>query len=354
MTRPLLREDCIGSLPWVIVRGSAQEVFEALGSWARSSIADSLEAFLDTGSLESFAASRTGREKVARITDATRRHCEREWYELEALARGANVPLSRLLLFNLRGDLDPTTPLGCSDLAWLEESAIMAHNEDGLPLFDQRSALISLHIDGEPPLFAFWYPGLTPSNAFVVNGAGLVWSMDHLGVRDPPAGAGRHFVSRKAQRAATFTAALATFGSTPSAGGFAYTVGEVGTNNIACFEVAAGRRSRIADVRDEPRRLWHANNMRYLEGIPEKPDIESLARSGRLEDWCNQTARLGASSALDVLAGPTDWPALYRSATSPDPLMTLCSILCNVTTGDLTIAPRGGEPVTMPISSLMH
>ncbi len=256
------------------------------------------------------------------------------------------MPFGDLVLLNLRGDLGPTST-GCTDLAWRGERALLAHNEDGLPMFDGRCSLVTLAIDDAPPVTTFWYPGMLPSNAFVVCGSHLVWSLDHLGAAEPALAAGRHFVARKAQRATTLADAVAVLEAVPSAGGFAYNIGEPATTSIVCIEAAAGRVSPIAAAGDGL--MWHANTMRYLDGIPETPDEESRARSRRLAAVADGTAGAGGPALLDLLTRRDAPPGLFRSAVSPDPLMTLCSAVFDLGERTMTIVPRGDDPVTLPL-----
>src|SRR5208282_2974578 len=101
------------------------------------------------------------------------------------------------------------------------------HNEDGAPENVGQCALLTLALDDLPSVTAFWYPGFLPSNAFAVTADGLVWSIDHLPVAAPGDGAGRHFVGRGLQRSArTVDEAIDYLRTNPSAGGFAYNIGD--------------------------------------------------------------------------------------------------------------------------------
>src|SRR2546423_689457 len=104
-----------------------------------------------------------------------------------------------------------------------------------------RCALLTLTGTGRPAVTAFWYPGFVPANAFALTGDGLVWTVDHLPVAAPGPGAGRHFVGRGLQRTArTVDDAVGYLRSRPSAGGFAYTIGDQAGPGLS-GEAAAGR-----------------------------------------------------------------------------------------------------------------
>jgi hypothetical protein len=351
VTSAVLHERRLGSLRWITASGESGAVFRALGHRVRHEIAEILDRYPERTFLQDYAITSEGARVIRGIVSATKEHCQAEWEELVSMADGASVPIDDLLLFNLRGDLGPTTT-GCTDLAWCGERSLLAHNEDGLPMFDGRCVLLTLAIDDEVPITAYWYPGLLPSNALVIYGTSLVWSMDHLGVAVPAIAPGRYFTARKAQRAPTVEAAIAIFEKVSSAGGFAYTIGQVASKAIVSFEVAAGHVSQVALAGDKHQLMWHANNMRYLGDVSETADLESLARSSRLAVLADELVSADCFSLLDLLTQPSDWPGLYRSAIPPDPLMTLCSMACDLGSGTITVIPRGGKPVTLSLTAL--
>ena len=182
-----------------------------------------------------------GRDHLASVRRATTERYGEEWAELAAFADGAAVPFEDLALLNLRGDLGWTDGrMGCSDLAWRRDRSVIAHNEDGALPDVGRCGLLTLTGNGRPPVTAFWYPGFLPANAFAVTGDGLVWTIDHLPVASPGPGAGRHFVGRGLQRSARSADQVVGYlREHPSAGGFAYTVGDR-AGRVVNVEAAAG------------------------------------------------------------------------------------------------------------------
>jgi hypothetical protein len=348
MTDARLVEGQIGILPWLGARGSSSDVFRALGERARREITYVLAHYPERRFLHALARSPEGSDRIAGIVGATKRFCAEEWSELVAMAQGADVPVDELVLFNLRGDLGATST-GCTDIAWNGEHTFLAHNEDGLALFEGRCMLVTLDIDAEDPVTAFWYPGLMPSNAFVLKGANIIWSMDHLHVAAPAIAPGRHFTARKAQRASSLIESRAIFKEIGSAGGFAYTVGAVDQLTIECFEAAAGHVANGAvSSRDHPY-VWHANTMRYLTSVGEIPDEESSSRSARLAALGDRIESPDSESLLQLLVLSCDESGFYRSATHPDPLMTLCSILCDMTAQSISVVPRSDVKTVMSL-----
>jgi hypothetical protein len=217
------------------------------------------------------------------------------------------VPFGDLALLNLRGDLGLVDGgIGCSDLAWRRGRSVIAHNEDGAPEDVGRYALLTLASGVRPPVTAFWYPGFLPANAFAVTGDGLVWTIDHLPVASPGHGAGRHFVGRGLQRSArTVEAAVDYLRSQPSAGGFAYTIGDR-AGRVVSVEAAAGCHAFVEAGPGLVPLLWHTNHGRYVPGAEPPADGTSVARGQTL-------------GALGIPAGDPDPSWFLRALTNPPP-----------------------------------
>ena len=225
-----------------------------------------------------------GRDLAAAARRATAESFPAEWAELAAFAAGARVQLDDLVLLNLRGDLGLVDGgIGCSDLAWRRERSVIAHNEDGAPEDVGRCALLTMTGTGRPSVTAFWYPGFVPANAFALTGDGLVWTVDHLPVASPGPGAGRHFIGRGLQRAArTVDQVIGYLRAHPSAGGFAYTIGDR-AGRVVSAEAAAGRLAAVEAGPGPGPLLWHTNHGRYLPGAEPEAGGTSAARIGTFD-----------------------------------------------------------------------
>jgi Acyl-coenzyme A:6-aminopenicillanic acid acyl-transferase len=363
-----IREHSVGGLRWLVVTGPRLDGFRALGEHARGEIRDVVEGMPERPALERFVATERGRAALDRVVAATAVAHPVEYAELEALAAGAGVGFDTMMLANVRGDLGGDEGTGCSDLGWRRTRSVMAHNEDGAPALQGRFMLVTLAVEGEAPVTAEWYAGFLPSNTFAVNGHGLAWGINHLQVSAPAAAAGRHFVARGLQRAHSLEAAIDFLATHPSAGGFAYNLGEVATGRVATVESAAGRVAVVeADPATQPM-LWHTNHMRYLDddqvaladGVPSVVDEaarslglpdESRARGCVIEAIGQPLDEPSPDWFLDVLTTPAP-RGVYRSATDGDPLMTLCSAAVDLTGAEVTLQPRGVARVRLPLGDL--
>jgi hypothetical protein len=348
-----LEEHRLGGLRWIVLAGPEREAFGALGEHVRDELAGPDETWPMLPRLRRHVSTPPGRDHLASVRRATTERYGEEWAELAAFAGGAAVPFEDLALLNLRGDLGWTDGrMGCSDLAWRRDRSVIAHNEDGALPDVGRCGLLTLAGNGRPPVTAFWYPGFLPANAFAVTGDGLVWTADHLPVVSPGPGAGRHFVGRGLQRSARSADQVVGYlRGHPSAGGFAYTVGDR-AGRVVNVEAAAGRHA-VAEAGPGPGPLlWHTNHGRYVPGAEPSAGGTSAARGATLSALAVPAEDPGPSWFLDVLTSPP--PAGVRSDPGPDGqgLTTLCTLVADLTAGQAVIAARGGRPVTIPLADL--
>lgn len=343
-----LEQRRLGELDWIVVAGDRDSAFAELGRHCAARIAALV------GASEMLARLRGRAERsphYAGVRERSRVDCPQQWAELECLAAGAGVDVEDLVLLNLRGDLG-TDGTGCTDVAFRSgDDVVIAHNEDGSADFD--CVMLTLLIEGDPAVSVFWYPGMLPSNSFVVTDSGLTWGCDAVQVERPAEAPGRHFIARAMQGARSIDELEEHLRHHPSAGGFAYAIGDWRGNAAAHLEAAAGRVSRV-DLTDHL--LWHTNHLRHLDGL-DRAEAESLGRgevAGRWRpegppvEWC-----------LDSLAGRgTDAGGVHRDgavgSVTPGASVTLGTLIVECASGRITIAPRGRPPVTRDVESLLR
>jgi len=347
-----LEERRLGALRWIVLSGPGTEAFGALGRHMRAEIRAVVSEWGDLARLRQQVAEPLGSGRLAAVSRASEAAFPQVWAELAALADGARVPVGDLALLNLRGDLGVVGDGGgCSDLAWRRRASFIAHNEDDSEFFDGRSALLTLALEGQPVVTAFWKPGFVPSTTFTVAGTGLVWAIDHLPAASPGAGPGRHFVARGLQRcAATLDGAVGYLRDHPSAGGFAYIIGDR-SGRIVTVETLAGQHASREVGPDGPL-AWHTNHGRYLAGAGADPHGTSLARGEILQALDVPAGEPDAAWFARILAGAAP-PDGVRADFSPGyPGMTLCTLIANLTTGEADLLSRGAEAVTIPLADL--
>ena len=359
-----LTERDLGGLRWIRLEGPAADAFAALGEHARADIGAVLGDWDGLAELRRHAAAEPGRGWLAAAARASQAECPGPWSELAAMATGAGVPLDDLVLLNCRGDMGAVPPAGwprgaddgagCSDLAWRRERSFIAHNEDDAAFFEGRCALLTLALDGQPAVTAFWKPGFLPSNTIALTESGLTWSIDHLTVAAPAAGRpGRHFVARGLPAAAeTAGQALGYLREHPTAGGFSYTIGDR-TGRVVIAESVAGQFAwrEVGDGADGPLG-WHTNHGRFVTGAEDGTSGTSLARGAVLEGLTEPAAEPDAAWFTAILTGAVP-PLGVRAEPGPaSTTATLCTFVADLSGHLFHILVRGRQPVTVPLSDL--
>src|SRR5215831_9744348 len=347
-----LKEQWLGALRWIVLSGPGTEAFSALGRHMRAEIRAVVSEWDYMARLRQHVAGQPAHGRLADVSRASEAAFPEVWTELAALADGAGVPPGDLALLNYRGDLGVVGDGGgCSDLAWRRRESFIAHNEDDSEFFDGRSAMLTLALDGGPAVTAFWKPGFLPSTTFTVTGTGLVWAIDHMPAASPGAFAGRHFVARGLQRyAGPLDRAVGYLRDHPSAGGFAYIIGDR-SGRIVTVEALAGRHAS-REVGPGGPLAWHTNHGRYLAGADADPRGTSLARGEVLQALGVPAGEPDAAWFARILAGAPP-PEGVRADLSPGgSSVTLCTFIANLTTGEAVLLGKGAEAVTIPLTGL--
>ena len=192
-----------------------------------------------------------------------------------------------------------------------------------------------------------------PSTTFTVTGTGLVWAIDHLPAASPGACPGRHFVARGLQRSAgTLDQAIDYLRDHPSAGGFAYIIGDR-SGRIVMVEALAGQHAS-QEVGPGGPLAWHTNHGRYLAGADADPHGTSLARGEVLQAVGIPADEPDAGWFARILAGAAP-PGGVRAEASPGhPAGTLCTFIAHLTNGQAALLGPGAEAVTIPLADLAH
>lgn len=349
-------EQQLGRVRWLVVRGSAREAFTGLGETLRTEIADIVANWPELARLRDHVRYPPGRKLLGIVRHASRTRLPGVWTELGALAAGAGVDAADLALMNFRGDLGviegaANTGIGCSDLSWRRQRSLIAHNEDESSFFQGRCLLLTLLLDGVQPVTAYCKPGFLPSTAFTVTGSGLAWSIDHMQATTPGPGAGRHFVARGLQLSATsIDQAIDYLVRNPSAGGYAYTIGDL-AGRIVTVESSA---EQVAwrEAGEHGPLGWHTNHGRYVTGTQAQRGGTSQQRAEVLDRLEIPAEEPTTEWFLRVLTGAEPPDGVRAEPHQESTAMTLCTFVADLTGGAATIAGRDAEPVTLPLTDL--
>ncbi|MFF4484664.1 C45 family autoproteolytic acyltransferase/hydrolase [Streptomyces sp. NPDC001520] len=349
-----IEEHRLGETSWLVVTGERGSAFRLLGQRESRRIHAVAGESKAIHRLKARVSSTQTAENLAAVREQSRLTYPDQWAELVAMAEGANIPLDNLVLLNLRGDLGTEEKIGCTDLAFRNNDAVfLAHNEDGSPEFEPYCVMLTLRLDGEPAVTTWWYPGFLPSNTITLNEYGLVWGIDNVRVAAPAAAPGRHFVARALQGCRTITEVVDRLRDEPSAGGFAYTIGQLGHPHAIQVEAAAGfyayRSTRYADDAV----LWHTNHLLNLPSSLDVPSDNSLTRAKTAATWTTPHSQ-PVDWCLQQLARAPIPQGVRRDAAGGDNLVTLVTFVVDLSTATVTVAPRGQVAVTISADDLVH
>jgi len=362
----VLREQNLGPMRWLVVSGEASDCFRALGGHMWAEIREAVTEWTSTQRLREHVSASPGRERLAAVRSATQAAFAAEWAELAALADGAGVPVEDLALLNFRGDLGQVEgSFNCSDLAWRRERLFIAHNEDQGASMTGRCVLLTLTIDGLPPVCAFWCPMFLPSNAFWVTDR-LVLSIDSLTVPVPGPWAGRHFIARGLQRRCrTVGEAIGYLRINPCASGFAYTIGDYpaspnGRGDNHGDAAGTGRVVGVETVRNEHHVVevggsagplfWHTNHARFLPGTI---GANTCQRAEVLAAAPVPDGEPDIAWFLRLLAGAPVPDGVRVDPSDERPFLTLCTFVADLTRRMAALQWRDEQPVHVPLRHLV-
>lgn len=354
-----LEEQSLGGLRWLVVRGPVEQAFASLGSRMRTEIREVVGNWPGMARLRQHAASPPGSDLLAAVRQASEASFPGIWSELAAMAEGAQVALDDLALLNFRGDLGTVRVSaaddhsGCSDLAWRGRRSFLAHNEDLAAFFAGRGVLLTLELDGQPPVATFWVPGFLPGNTFTVTGGGLAWSLDHLPVGSPGPGSGRQIVACGLQRTATtISQALEFLEEHPAAGGFAYNIGDR-AGRLVSAEAAAGQFAWREVGLDGPL-AWHTNHGRYITGIADPTGGTSIERGQVLAALQPPPGEPDPAWFVRVLAEAPPPDGVRADPTPAVETATMCTFVASFTDGHAYLLPRDSQAVSIRLTDLAH
>jgi hypothetical protein len=166
----------------------------------------------------------------------------------------------------------------------------------------------------------------------------------------PGPGAGRHFTARGLQLAASSVdQAIGYLREHPSAGGFAYTIGDR-AGRIVAVESSAGQHA-WREVGANGPVDWHTNHGRYVADAAASPQGTSLDRGKVLATLDIPADEPDARWFLRVLTTPPP-DGVRADPSNPGRTTTLCTFVADLTGDQATIVTRDTEPVTVPLSSL--
>ncbi|ORM63576.1 acyl-CoA--6-aminopenicillanic acid acyl-transferase [Pantoea rodasii] len=307
------------------IRGSAFAVGQQLGAFGRDAWHQKL---VQTTLWQTVTAL-----KQAEQTQAMRHLVEQQfpqiWQELEGLALGLNASVDEVFAWNCRGDLVRSTSDGCTTVAGqnAEGEWVIAHNEDGFPQLREDCAIVNISPDHGLAFTSFAYPGSICGHTFAVNEKGVVNTVNNIRALHRPSGLPRQILARAALNAATLDEAIEILTTTPRAGAFHHTLGQMGDSRVVSVE-ATGSGCSVMPLTT---RFGHANHLIHprLASVEQVMTDSSDSRQQRLNVWLETSSPCDSVAAKHILSDQHDaaLPIYRLSPHDPDEENTLATAI---------------------------
>lgn len=312
----------------ITISGSAFEIGQQLGEFGREAWHQKLT---QTALWQTVTAMKDA-EPTCRMRGRVQAQFPQIWCELEGLASGLQAPLDEVFAWNCRGDLVRSTSDGCTTVAGPRHDGalIIAHNEDGFPQLRGDCALVRVLPDQGIGFTSFVYPGSICGHTLAVNDRGVVNTVNNIRAVHRPDGLPRQILARAALNAATLDEAIALLTTSPRAGAFHHTLGQMGDSRLFSVE-ATGSGCSVIQLSGL---FAHANHLVHPQSsaIAQVITDSSASRQQRLNEWQQAHAELDGATANAILSDQHDavLPIYRLSPRDPDDENTLATAIFTV------------------------
>jgi isopenicillin-N N-acyltransferase-like protein len=277
-------------LPFVHAQGTWGEIGQQVGQMLAPLIEDHLEAWTRHVMQETGCARDAVEAGAAPYAEPIRAHAPFLWEELEGMARGSGLPVSRLLVLQARAEVlraaraaqrrDPEcTTFAVGPPRTAGDAVLLGQNVDLVPFVEAFGVIVRMYPKDAPAMLLYTTAGLVGHNGLNEAGVGICANFI-----DDPGGWGmglpRYLLSRLALREETAERALEAALRPPRAASRNLLVADAG----GTFLDAEALRTRAAVIRGRDGLLVHANHLEApeLQGL-ETPTENSRCRRTRLE-----------------------------------------------------------------------
>lgn len=327
-------------LGYIELDGAPYEIGVGLGQFGRAAAHLHL---LDSHAWASVMTFR-GDPRVAAMRQLVEDRFASHWSEIKGLARGLNLPLDDVFLWNCRGEVWAMAPDGCTTVQLPGEMPIIAHNEDGFPGFRGHCALAQIRPTGARAFTGFVYPASIPGHTFAVTDTGLVQTVNNIRSRAEGVGIPRMVLGRALLDCASLDDAVRLLQAAPRAGGFHITLAQRADSRILGIEFIHSQCS-VATIE---RPQCHSNHLVH-DGMSDHPQVitdSSLSRQRR-GDQMITAAVAGKFDPLTILwdRGASALPIYRADQDDPDEENTLATAVFHVGTQSIEwwVYDRAGD-----------
>jgi isopenicillin-N N-acyltransferase-like protein len=344
-------------LPFVHAQGSWGEIGHQVGRMFAPSIERHLEAWTQHVVEETRCARSAVEAAAAPFAAPIQEHAPFLWEELDGMARGSGIPVSRLLVLQARAEVMRVNrpaarpALECTTFGLSGRRAggatLIGQNVDLVPFVESFGIVVRQVPVDAPAALLYTTAGLLGHNG--INEAGVGICANFI---DDPSGWGdglpRYLLSRLALREETAEAARAAALAPPRAASRNMLIAD---DRGALLDVEA-LRCEAAVLRGEDGLLVHANHLEAAEFQGrEKPSENSLARRARLSELLEKApAPLTVADLQTVYRDHANAP--HSLCAHPFPgrnLQTVVSIIGDLSNRELHAAK--GSPCQAPYAT---
>lgn len=308
------------------ISGSYYEIGFAVGSEFKDIINDTFDNH--KGLHEEFLVyHRTdeGQQRYNNLKELHQKEYPHLMDELKGMAEGSGRNFEELFLMNMRGEYGSYIKLtelkGCTTFSVVnEKTAMFAHNEDGLEVFNSKLFLLTAKPEEKPRFTSLTYPGFISGNSLGFNDEGICFSINNVHPDYTTVGVGRHFIARSIFEAKTIEEAIDTVSRGGRATGFNYTIASIKERRIVNVEVS----TEFYNIKEIDSAYCHTNHFFELRDIAQTITNTSAARLKRGVEYISSGKLLGKADVRSFISDTQnpEYP-VYRDCTPPDDRVTL-------------------------------
>jgi len=338
------------------ISGSYYDIGFAVGSHFKETINDTFDNH--KGLHEEFLVyHRTdeGRNRYKNLIAIHEKEYPHLMEELKGMAKGSGRNFEELFLMNMRGEYAGYVKLadlkGCTTFSVLnEKTAMFAHNEDGIEVFNSRLFLLMAKPDGKPKFTALTYPGFLSGNSLGFNDEGICHAINNVHPEFIREGVGRHFIARSIFEAKNIEEAVGTVTRGGRATGFNYTLASVKQRRIVNVEVSTEKH----DIKEVNTAYCHTNHFFEMKDIRQTITNTSAARLKRSQEYIDAGRCRGKEDVISFISDSEnkEYP-VYRDCSPPDDRVTLMTAIFDLRQATFTLyrqSPKDNEKGELTLS----
>ena len=324
-------------LHWLNTAATGYDFGVALGQQGRESVHAGL---LTTPLWQQIIADKHA-AKVALLAKNTQQQFPEIFAELQGLADGLALPFEQVFAWNCRGDLLTHTADGCTTVQIPGDKIIIAHNEDGLPVFDGKCFIVER--TGEGGFSSFAYPGSIPGHTFGMTNSGLVMATNNLRLSGFDAKIPRMVLARELLNCNSVDQARTHLSNNNTSGGFHFSLAQMGDPRLISLEFGAGH-TIDKEITVPSLHANHAlmNNDAYQSQIITQSSQDRQQRGTELVE-------AGQHQPLDILRDKSadGLPIWRREADDPDDENTIASAVFEISANKINSSTLTFSSITI-------